>query len=259
MWELYDRLISEIPEDITVEDYNAGSGWTMMSAGGNTGVAFTVKQITRPCTRTDALYGIPLREAAKLVKSWNFLEASLGQAAINSWYNSLEKASALPHFRIAENHEVDGQQKQKDGFDEAATELAGKKVAVIGHFPFIEKQLGGICELSILERAPSMGDFPDSACEYILPEQDCVFITGMTLINKTLPRLLEICRNQKIFMIGPSVPLTTILFDYGVYNISGFVCTNAEKLKEIIKRGVPMGVFQAGHMLRVNRDYCAGS
>ena len=33
-------------------------------------------------------------------------------------------------------------------------------------------------------------DFLDSACEYILPEQDFVFITGMTLTNKTLPRLL---------------------------------------------------------------------
>jgi uncharacterized protein (DUF4213/DUF364 family) len=66
----------------------------------------------------------------------------------------------------------------------------GKKVAVVGHFSLVEKQLGCKCSLSILEREPEGTDFLDSACEYILPEQDFVFITGMTLTNKTLPRLL---------------------------------------------------------------------
>ena len=60
----------------------------------------------------------------------------------------------------------------------------------MGHFPLVEKQLGRKCSLSILEREPEGADFLDSACEYILPEQDFVFITGMTLTNKTLPRLL---------------------------------------------------------------------
>ena len=54
----------------------------------------------------------------------------------------------------------------------------------------IEELIAPLCRLSILERDPVLGDYPDSACEYILPEQDYVFITGMTLVNKTLPHLL---------------------------------------------------------------------
>lgn len=47
---------------------------------------------TRPFTRPDDLTGKPLRELAELIKSWNYLEAAIGQAAINAWYNAPEIA-----------------------------------------------------------------------------------------------------------------------------------------------------------------------
>ena len=89
-------------------------------------------------------------------------------------------------------------------------------------FPYIEKQLGGKCELSILEREPEGDDYLDSACEYLLPEQDFVFITGMTLTNKTLPRLLTLTEHAKTILVGPTSPITPLLFGYGVDSIAGF-------------------------------------
>ena len=96
------------------------------------------------------------------------------------------------------------------------------------------------------------GDYPDSACEYILPEQDYVFITGMTLVNKTLPRLLQICRDAKVSLVGPTVPLSPVLFGHGADNLSGFVCTEPERLDEAIRRGCSMEIFAGGRMVSVD-------
>lgn len=56
------------------------------------GTAGVVKFDTRPFTHPDDLTGKTLRELAELIKSWNYLEAAVGQAAINAWYNSPEIA-----------------------------------------------------------------------------------------------------------------------------------------------------------------------
>ena len=125
-------------------------------------------------------------------------------------------------------------------------------MAIIGHFPHIEELIAPLCRLSILERDPVPGDYLDSACEYILPEQDYVFITGMTLVNKTLPRLLQICGDAKVSLVGPTVPLSPVLFGHGADNLSGFVCTEPERLDEAIRRGCSMEIFAGGRMVSVD-------
>lgn len=253
-WEIYDRLIEGIPEDVVVDDYGIGCVWTFVQAGKGKGLVLTVHQRAGEETEIKPLIGRPLKEAAKLVKSWNFMEATIGMAAINAWYNSEEKAEAKGLL----DPELQGNDKG-DVFRVFGEDVRGKKVAVIGHFPYLERKLAPICQLSILERDPMEGDYPDSACEYILDDQDYVFITGMTLTNKTLPRLLELCANAKVCMVGPSAPLSDILFDYNVYCISGFCAIDHEKISEILRRGGRQEVFKGGQMVnyynpRVKRE-----
>ena len=138
-------------------------------------------------------------------------------------------------------------------FDEPLENLFGKKVAVIGHFPYIEKKLGEKCTLVILERDPEEGDYLDSACEYLLPEQDYVFITGMTLTNKTLPRLLTLTQNAKAVMVGPSVPVTPTLFRFGVDTMAGFYVTDCELAKGLIAQAAHTEVFQSGCRITYSR------
>ena len=80
-------------------------------------------------------------------------------------------------------------------------EMEGKKVAVIGHFPGMEVGRRA-CGLTVLERNPQEGDLPDFAAEYVLPEQDYVFITGTALTNKTMPRLLELSEHATVGLVG---------------------------------------------------------
>jgi uncharacterized protein (DUF4213/DUF364 family) len=128
-------------------------------------------------------------------------------------------------------------------------------VAVIGHFPHLEKTLGKVCDLAILEKRPLPGDYPDSACEFLLPFQDYVFATGVTLINKTLPRLLELSRRQGLILVGPSVPLAPLLFDWGVRDLQGMVVTDPELCRGVIT-GENLGstIFDAGQRVSIERN-----
>lgn len=236
MWELYDALINGIPENIKILDACSGQVWSYLESEVGTGVAMSLSDMTRPPVLTKDWTDMTLKEASKLIKSWNFAEASLGLCAINAWYNQ-------------PIHE-----KGEDAFLAYQKEVAGKNVAVIGHFPFLEKRFSPICNLIILERNPQEGDYPDTACEFLLPKQDYVFITGVTLVNKTLPRLLELSKNAKIILVGPSVPMATQLFDFGVDALESFQVEKSIACKKIVKKMNPTVIFSCGKMTSLHKD-----
>ena len=82
---------------------------------------------------------------------------------------------------------------------------ANAHVVVIGHFPHVDR-LAEYAELTVLERnCRDDIDMPDPACEYVLPQADFALITGVTLENKTAPRLLELAKDAYVTMVGPSL------------------------------------------------------
>lgn len=114
----------------------------------------------------------------------------------------------------------------------------GKHVALIGHFPFVDDLRSRVGKLSVLELNPQPGDEPASAAPRILPTTDVVAITGMTLINHTLSGLLELCSEKAyIMLLGPSVPLSPLLFDHGIDVVSGSIVTDIEAVLTTISQG----------------------
>jgi uncharacterized protein len=181
------------------------------------------------------------------VKSWNPYEAALGLAAINSVFNSPEQVEKMSGRPLSS-------QPQVSAFIHYAELVAGKKVAVIGHFPDLD-ELRPLCELSILERNPGEGDLPDPACEYVLPSQDYVFVTATALTNKTLPRLLELSRNAETFLVGPSTPFSPALFGYGIGTLAGTVVVDPESVRLAAQEGAARAVFDSGaHMVKVSKS-----
>ena len=247
-WDLYDELIDGIPGGLHVTDCAVGAVWTYVKTEETCGVALTVKQRAGHMLRGDSVIGMELKDAATLVKSWNFIEASKGMAAVNSWYNRLEHIKELGIFP------GEGEYKKNDVFTLFEDKIRGKNVCVVGHFPHIEKTIAPICNLTILEREPSEGDMPDSACEYIMGEQDFIIITGMTFTNKTLPRLLELKRPDAVVSLaGPSVPMCEGMFKYGIDNLSGYCVADGEKVMEAVKQGQRGAIFEHGYMLDYTR------
>jgi uncharacterized protein (DUF4213/DUF364 family) len=189
---------------------------------------------------------MPLRELAEAAKSWNFAEASLGMAAVNAYYNSPERPWVGRSLDLGDD---------ADAFTAYRQRVTGKKAAVIGHFRHLERNLEDVCELSILEKRPSSGDYPDSACEFLLPLQDYVFATGVTLINKTLPRLLELSRKTGLILVGPSAPMAPFLFTHGICDLQGFVVADAALCRAVIAgENTCARIFDAGKRVSVTPD-----
>lgn len=209
MWDFYNRTINEIPDelDVYVDFIYVGQTWTMVCAGKYCGVAVTVNEQDGPLRDFAYLYGRPLKEVAALCKSWDFMEASVGTAALNAYINSTEQVTRKGCVPTA------------NGFDDYKAAASGRKVAIIGHFVKLERFLTD-SDVYVLERKPVPGDYPDSACEYLLPEMDFTIITGSAFINKTLPRLLQLSRHAVI--LGPSTPMSRSILDYGAKELSGY-------------------------------------
>lgn len=243
MWEMYDDLISGIPEDIIVEEAVNGCYYSMVKSTVGVGLGSSMLPSNRLPTLTKTIIGMSLKRVARCVKSWNFLEAAMGLAAINAYYNAIPIARANGvdirdsiMFDDRVNDPLVGYQKK----------IEGKNVAVVGHFPLLEDLFDPICQLSILEREPKDNDYPDMAAEYILSSMDYVFITGSSLVNKTLPRLLQLSQSAYVIVVGPSTTLAPQLFNYGVDELAGFVVTDQDRCKRICEGSERVKLYRSG-------------
>ena len=246
-WNLYKKLVEGVPDDIAVKDVCIGNHWVMIEAESGCGMALAVSGGRGSYRLYPKARHMTLRDLAVQSTSWNFLEASVGVAALNAWYSTPENATAAG--MLIEEKGVN------DGFELYRGLCQGKKVTVVGHFPLIER-LAGECELTILERNPHGDDYPDPACEFILPSQDFTFITGITLTNKTLSRLLQLTSSSEgsTIMVGPSVVPAPVLFDFGVDCMAGSVIEDPEKARWAIMQGASSDVFKHGvQKMRVER------
>jgi len=244
MWELYDALIEEIPDDIIVDDVVVGGEMTYVGANGNVGLAAYRGYVQRAPMMTGNRIGKSLKEVAGCVKSWNLLEASIGNSAINAWYNHPDVAKRAG-IEVPEKKRVE--ERLNDPFIKSQNLVRGKKVCVVGHFPFLEKLIAPVCDLSVVEWDPEEGDYPYSACEYLLPECDYAFLTCAAVGDKSMPRLLELSENaEAVTIVGPGTPLSSVFFDYGVTDLSGFVVTDVMLAKRIVAGAESQRIFSAG-------------
>jgi uncharacterized protein (DUF4213/DUF364 family) len=111
-------------------------------------------------------------------------------------------------------------------------------VAIVGSFPFVPRLRDKVGELWVLERHPSEGELLSDEASRVLPEADVVAITGTALINHTLDGLLALCREDSAVMVlGPSTPLSPVLFDYGVDVVSGTQVVDVDLVLKLISQG----------------------
>lgn len=239
--EIYDLLINDIPINMTVDSFAQGVNWTYVESNNNYGISMTVGNYSSP--ESDLVFkGKKLRDVAELTKSWNFYEASIGVAALNAYYNNKD--------RINEDY-IESENNQNSFMNISLEKLKDKNVLCVGKFRDLDC-IKEISNLNILERNSSSEVLPDSACEYIFSKQDYIFITGSSLTNKTLPRLLELCpESAYVTLAGPSVVLNNNFYDLGVDCLSSLVITNPVKVEEIVKTGVWQKIHKAGKMVNL--------
>jgi len=161
------------------------------------------------------------RDLAQMVYSDSLLEAAIGMATINSLLEvDLHSCSELNAAEvILEKGE-------------------GKNVAIVGHFPFLPRVREKAKALWVIEKNPREGDFHEAETDRLIPQADVVAITGTSLTNHTLPHLLEICNpGAFVIMLGDTVPLSPVLFDYGVHALSGTRVIDADLAMRCVSQG----------------------
>ena len=108
--------------------------------------------------------------------------------------------------------------------------------------------------LSVIEQNPQQGDLPAEAAVEILPRADVVGLTGTAFTNHTIERLLALCKDKFVVMVGPTSPLSPVLFDYGVDVIGGSMVINTQKTINSITEGATFRQVKGVRHLNMFRD-----
>ena len=208
MTSIIDDLIAVLPDDVAVKSVHVGVHWTAVSSR-HCGLASTLvgSQPHGQAKVRDVgrLHFKSAHELIEYARSDNLLEASIGIAAINSLL-------AVNEAQVVELNAGDVLLQQGHG----------KPVALVGHFPFIPQLRASARELWVIEQQPTVDEYPAEAATDLIPKAEVVAITSSALINQTLDDLLALCRPQALVMLlGPSTPLSPVLFDHGVSLLSG--------------------------------------
>jgi uncharacterized protein len=223
--KILDDLISALNYDAVVNDIRQGVFHTGVLTR-NCGLAATLPrdalQQEPPMVREPGflLDKTPM-ELAQMAYSQSILEAAIGMATINSLVEIDE--SSCVELNAAELII----EKGKD-----------KRVAVVGHFPFMPRVGKYSKKLWIIEKNPQKGDFTEADADHLIPRADVVAITGTALTNHTMEHLLELCNPRAyIIVLGDTAPLSPILLDHGLNAVSGTRVMNAEMALRCVSQG----------------------
>jgi uncharacterized protein (DUF4213/DUF364 family) len=191
---------------------------------------------------------IPVKEAglllnkdaaalANMALSPSLLEAAIGMATLNSLI------------------EVDEQRcTELNAGDLLFKKGENRKVAIIGHFPFISRLRNVTGELWVMEQNPQAGDFGEKDSEKYLPQADVVGITGTAFTNHTIEYLLGLCNpHAYVVILGGTSPLSPILFDYGVSAVSGTKVIDPEAVLRCISQGATFRQIKGVKLLTMTK------
>ena len=240
-FELYDALIEGVAPE-TVTGTLPGQCWTAVETENAFGMAMTTPVDTAPRMLSGDYPGMDLKALAQAAKSWNLTEAGFGMAAINAFYNTPQRLAALNAYEPFENYCTDG------------LDLHGKHIGVVGHLNMPRSVYEQAASVRILERSPRPGDYPDAACDWLIPQCDVVIMTASTLVNKTLPHLLDLAQNAYTILAGPSCPMCPDLLNFGIDRIAGLVITDREGMKEKIRREISGPPYNMGKPFLLSKE-----
>ena len=236
---ILDDLLTTLP-DAPVRTVLVGAHWTVVCSHG-CGLAST---ITGDLPHGHAavrdagqLHLKRARELAEYARSDNPLEVSIGVAAINSLLD-VDESRAV---EVNAAHVL-------------AERGRGRNVALVGHFPFIARLREQVGQLWVIEQRPTESEHPAAAAADLIPQADVVALTGSALINGTLGGLLALCRPDALVMVlGPSTPLSPVLFAHGATLISGTRVKDEAAVLRTVGQGATFQQVEGVRLLTLER------
>jgi uncharacterized protein (DUF4213/DUF364 family) len=237
-----DALLGSLHTDVPVRQVLVGAFWTAVvldTTPPRCGLASTLRGVGHhdgpPIPRAGHLLEHSGQKLAGLLRSSSTLEASIGLAAFNALLEVDE--AAYPELNAA---------------DVILAHGTGRRVAIVGHFPFVERVRQAAAECWVLELHPRPGDVPAEQAGEVLPQADVVALTGTSLINHTFDDLIHLCRPDAfVLLLGPSAPLSPVVFEAGVDGVSGTRVTDPERVLRVVGQGATFRQIKRAGGLRL--------
>ena len=238
---LIDDLIASLPEDAPIRSVMVGLHWVVVCSrfcGMASALQNDLPHGTPSVREPGELHLKSAKELVQLIHSKSVLEVSIGMAAINS----------LLEVDVSQAVEI-------NAADVLAERGRGKNVALIGHFPFVSQLRESVGTLWVLEQHPVGDDYPAEAAPDLLLRADVVAITGSAILNRTMDGLLKLCRPEATVMVlGPSTPLSPVLFDYGVDILSGTRVVDEAAVLRTVGQGASFKQVQGVRLLTFTKE-----
>ena len=190
-----------------------------------------------PLLEVDQLSECTGLELAGWLRSSNRLNASIGMAALNALLWS-ERALGVP---------LNAEQL-------LLTQGNGRRVAIVGRFPFTNRVRQVACQCSALDLDWQDSDQCLAAAPEALPEADVVAISGITLTNHTFDKLVSLCRpDAYVTLVGPNAPLCPVLLDQGLDAVSGTRVVDVDEVVSAVSQGANFRQIAGRQLLTVTR------
>lgn len=183
------------------------------------------------------LRGRPVRAYLDDIFSGNVLRRTLGIAALNALSMAAWERKPPIDYEILMG---------ADAFDELDVARYPKTVVVGALAPMLKKLISANADFRVLEQdSRTLKErelpyyLPAARAADCVPDADLLVITGVTILNNTLPRLLELAKpGAEILVTGPTASmLPDAFFARGVTMLGGIQATHPDDLLDVISEG----------------------
>lgn len=244
------NILGEKINDFTIERAVFGLFFTGVKlSDGQGGLCFTpVKEMPQAVCCPSSARAMPLsgrltkrsiEETLADLESNNILRKTLAIATLNALSASCWNAGEAQRSGYA--LELD-----KNTFDEVEIPAEGKTVVVGALVPILKRLIKSHADFTVLEmdkrtlKGAELDHYapPEDAHLYI-PEADLVVITGVTILNDTLPNLLQLVKpGAQVVVTGPTASmLPNSFFKRGVTMMGGVLVTKPDEVLDCISEG----------------------
>ena len=222
--EIIEKLIAQI-SDTKVNEVLISPHFVIVDSL-NVGLASVGRQ--SDCVRIEDA-GVMHKKSTRILSQKAFsniaIESAIGFATINSATNYEAYKQKFFHVNALEILKDKGK---------------NKNVSIIGHFPFTDSLREGkfFKNLWVFEMFPrDSNDLGVDEYEQFLPRSDVILITAMTLVNHTFSKVTKLAQKSFNIMIGPSTPISPVLFDYGLDVLCGSIVVDKALAKSSFLQG----------------------
>lgn len=228
---IVNKIIESIADDAPVRDVRICTHATIVESVrvglcGHTRADLAYEVIKRQdvVANHGKLREFSAKNLARYALSKLAIEASVGVAAINSIL------------------EVDWTKvRSQSGSDVIIEQSKDKRVAIIGHFPFVDRVRKVAKHLDELSIEEGTGDLSVAEAHTVLPEADVAVITANAIVNHTIDHLLGLAQNTPFVAItGAATIFSPVFFRHGVDVLLGNFIDDVETVIRHLSEGASL-------------------